>query len=72
MKHLMSEEPVYITCKRVGAFEYICYPACHASNLMCQLVNQDYLTNDQIKILELLGFAFEILEKTSYPENVDE
>jgi len=60
-----QEEPVYITCKRVGPYEYICYPACHASDLMCKLVGQDYLTNEQIKILELLGFHFEILEKTN-------
>ena len=68
---LATDEPVYITCKRVGAYDYICYPACHASNLMCQVVERDYLTNEQIKIFELLGFTFEILEKTT-PEEMYE
>jgi len=54
---------VKVISRQVGAYEYICLPSCELSYLACQLVKQDYLDGVQVKLLELMGFEFEITNK---------
>lgn len=54
---------ISVRSERVGAFGHICYPSDYSAELVCRLVNADYLTDDQVKILELLGFEIECIEE---------
>lgn len=59
----MEIRKMKVFSRQVGAYEYICTPACELSYLACQLVKQDYLDGVQVKLLELMGFEFEITNK---------
>ena len=59
----METRKMKVISRQVGAYEYICTPACELSYLACQLVKQDFLDGSQVKILELMGFEFEIINK---------
>jgi len=59
----MDIRKIKVNSRQVGAYEYICTPACELSYLACQLVKQDFLDGSQVKILELMGFEFEIINK---------
>jgi hypothetical protein len=58
-----QKRKILVKCRQVGAYEYVCTPACELSFLACQLVRQDYLDGTQVKILELMGFEIIILEQ---------
>lgn len=42
---------------------YYATPKCLQSERMCRLVNQPYLTGEQVKLIELMGFKVEYQEK---------
>jgi len=50
------KKKVFVKCKRVGAFDRICYPNCETSSLLCQLAGCEFFTDYQMKIIELIGF----------------
>ena len=54
---------ITVSARQVGAYEYVCKPQCELSYLACQLVRQDYLDGAQVKILELMGFMVEVINK---------
>jgi hypothetical protein len=54
---------IVVSARMVGAYEYLCTPQCELSYLACQLVRQDYLDSAQIKILELMGFQVQVVNK---------
>jgi hypothetical protein len=56
---------ISVRIERVGAYDRICYPLDYTAELVCRLVKSDYLTDDQVKILELLGFEIECEEQTT-------
>ncbi len=61
-----------VKSRQIGAYEYICSPACELSYLACTLVDQDFLTSKQIKTLELMGFDVfveEEYENNTYQED---
>ena len=57
-----EQRKLIVKCRQVGAYEYVCSPACELSYLACQLVRQDFLDGSQVKILELMGFEIICLE----------
>lgn len=61
--HTGQERKILVKCRQVGAYEYVCTPACELSFLACQLVRQDHLDGTQVKILELMGFEIVVLEQ---------
>jgi hypothetical protein len=46
-------------------------PACELSEMACKLVNQKYLTTDQIKLLFDMGFNIEAEFEELKPSNVN-
>ena len=60
-----EERKIIVTYRQVGAYEYVCSPACELSYLACQLVRQDYLDGAQVKILELMGFEVVAIEENN-------
>jgi hypothetical protein len=54
---------ILVKCRQIGAYEYVCTPACELSFLACQLVHQDYLDGPQVKILELMGFEIVVIKE---------
>lgn len=60
--YMKDETKLIVKCRQVGAYDYVCTPACELSFLACQLVRQDHLDGTQVKILELMGFEIVILD----------
>jgi len=71
MSKKMSEKYLCVACERVGAYDRICKPMCRMSELACRLAGQDHLTDDQVKILELMGYIVEDLNDTNTNQNGD-
>lgn len=60
MTPLTDRKSVLVACEQVGPFEYICRPRCRVSELMCKIAGLSYMTSEQVKIFEMLGFDFDI------------
>lgn len=48
---------------------FICFPTCRIGELFCRLVGKDYLTGDQIKMIEQLGFTVVTKHKIKQGDN---
>lgn len=65
MKHEIHEKVLTVVCEEVSPFDIICYPVCKKSKLICRLVGRDFITDDQMKILEKLGYEVVCKEKNN-------
>lgn len=51
-----EDKKLKVISERIAAFDYICKPVCEMSKYACMLVNENFLTTNQVKILEKMGF----------------
>jgi len=61
-----------VISERVGFCDYICRPACEMSKYACMLIDSDYLTSNQLKILEKMGFEIISIKQQKLTTTGDE
>lgn len=56
--NLRNRTELKVAYEQVDAFVYVSFPRCEMSRLACLLVEQDYLTDNQMKVMSLMGYDF--------------
>jgi len=46
-----------------GPFDIKAYPQCQRSERVCMLIEKPYLTGNQVKLLQLIGFEIEVVKE---------
>jgi hypothetical protein len=60
------------TSERIeGSMKVVAYPVNESAYYACKLVNRDFLTQEEAKIFQKLGFTIEVIqEKTNTTEDL--